>query len=93
MYTIGEPDKSNEQLTFVKRKSSSYYSSTARSPTMVGCAFAMRRDYFFQLGGLDEGMDIWGAENIELPLRVSHSFIINMDCNNRCCNVRFEARL
>ena len=38
---------------------------------MVGCAFAIRRDYFFHIGGFDEGMDIWGGENIELPLRVS----------------------
>ncbi|XP_074648460.1 putative N-acetylgalactosaminyltransferase 9 [Tubulanus polymorphus] len=40
-----------------------------RSPTMVGCVFAMRRDYFLELGGYDEGMDIWGGENIELPFR------------------------
>ncbi|XP_074650441.1 putative N-acetylgalactosaminyltransferase 9 [Tubulanus polymorphus] len=41
-----------------------------RSPTMIGCVFAMDRNYFFQLGGFDEGMDVWGGENIELPIRV-----------------------
>ena len=41
------------------------------SPTMMGCVFAMQREYFFHMGGFDEGMDIWGGENIELPLRVS----------------------
>ena len=37
---------------------------------MVGCVFAMNRKYFFDMGAFDEGMSIWGAENVELPLRV-----------------------
>ena len=37
---------------------------------MVGCVFAMNREYFFHMGAFDEGMKIWGAENVELPLRV-----------------------
>lgn len=41
-----------------------------RTPTFVGCAFAMDREFFFELGSYDEGMDIWGSENMEISLRV-----------------------
>lgn len=36
----------------------------------MGCAFAVDRKYFFDIGAFDEGMDIWGGENIEMPFRV-----------------------
>ena len=41
-----------------------------RTPTLVGCALAVRKDYFLSIGGFDEDMEIWGAENIELAFRV-----------------------
>lgn len=37
----------------------------------VGCAFAIDRDFFYELGAYDKGMEIWGSENLELALRVS----------------------
>ena len=37
---------------------------------MVGAAFAVDRKYFLELGGYDEGMDVWGGENLELSWRV-----------------------
>lgn len=36
----------------------------------VGCAFAVDREFFYEIGAYDEGMDIWGSENLELALRV-----------------------
>jgi len=39
------------------------------SPTMIGCAFAVDRQFFFEVGGYDEGMVIWGGENIEQSIR------------------------
>ena len=39
------------------------------SPTLVGCAIAVERNYFMNLGAFDEGMRIWGGENIELGFR------------------------
>lgn len=49
------------------------YDPTApvRTPTHVGCAFAIDREFFYEIGSYDKGMDIWGSENIELAFRVS----------------------
>eukprot|EP00947_MAST-08B_sp_MAST-8B-sp1_P002739 g2739.t1 len=41
-----------------------------KSPTFAGGLFAAHRDYFFKLGGYDEGMNGWGGENIEMALRL-----------------------
>ena len=37
--------------------------------TMTGCAFAVDKETFFRFGGFDEGMDIWGGEQIEISFR------------------------
>eukprot|EP01071_Lankesteria_metandrocarpae_P013398 Lankesteria_metandrocarpae@DN7141_c0_g1_i1.p1 len=39
------------------------------SPTMAGGIFAAHKDTFFNLGGYDEQITFWGAENLELSLR------------------------
>lgn len=36
----------------------------------AGGLLAFRKDYFFEIGGYDEDMRFWGAENVELSLRV-----------------------
>ncbi|KAK6472604.1 polypeptide N-acetylgalactosaminyltransferase 18 [Huso huso] len=40
-----------------------------RSPALIGC-FVVDRQYFEEIGLLDEGMEIYGGENVELGIRV-----------------------
>ncbi len=53
--------KLNIQIVFIKFN---------RTPTMAGGLFTIERDYFYEIGSYDEGMDIWGAENLEMSFRV-----------------------
>lgn len=41
-----------------------------RTPAMAGGLFTIDRNYFYEIGSYDKGMDIWGAENIEMSFRI-----------------------
>lgn len=40
------------------------------SPMMAGGVFAIGTSWFFTSGGYDEGMEVWGVENVEMALRM-----------------------
>lgn len=39
-------------------------------PLLCGCFLAMRREVFTNVGGFDDGMVVWGAEDSELSIRL-----------------------
>lgn len=66
LFRYDVPDRVEKQRNFD-------VTTPLRTPVMAGGLFSIDRKFFAEIGMYDEGMKIWGAENLEFSFRVSGS--------------------
>ncbi len=70
--------KINDQLHYFKetrvpekeRTKHAHFTEPYWSPTHAGGLLAIEKNWFFELGGYDPGIKIWGGEQYELSFKV-----------------------
>jgi len=57
-------------LTKKEKKLQERITEPYKSPAMAGGLFAISREYFFEIGLYDPGLEIWGGENFEISYKL-----------------------
>jgi len=67
--SVGGLDWNLNFLWFL-REEQDQKSNPLLTPTMAGGLFSIDREFFYKMGAYDRGMDVWGAENLEMSFRM-----------------------
>ncbi|KAG7227510.1 hypothetical protein INR49_005325 [Caranx melampygus] len=52
------------------KKNNMTISDPIRCPVMAGGLFSIDKNYFYELGAYDPGLDVWGGENMEISFKI-----------------------
>lgn len=70
MFKLDDPTFNWMPVPAREKKRRTSKADPLRTPTIAGGLFSINKDFFYHIGQYDEGMDIWGYENVEISLRV-----------------------